>query len=79
MEAFELPDHSRDAMARLTFGRCRPKPGQPCPLCGKPVTVMRARSLVTAFQARDWIVYSGWPKCAYARLAGKPPPAAAPP
>jgi hypothetical protein len=48
-------------------------------LCGKPVTVMRARSLVTAFQARDWIVCSGWPKCAYARLAGKPPPAAAPP
>jgi hypothetical protein len=55
-------------MARLPFGRCRPKPGEPCPLCHKPVRVMRARSLVTAFQERDWIVCSGAPHCAYARL-----------
>jgi ssDNA-binding Zn-finger/Zn-ribbon topoisomerase 1 len=54
-------------MARLTFGGCRPKPGQPCPLCGKPVTQMRGRGILTGFALRDWIVCSGAPRCDYAR------------
>jgi ssDNA-binding Zn-finger/Zn-ribbon topoisomerase 1 len=58
-------------MARLTFGGCRPKPGQPCPLCGKPVTQMRGRSLLTAYRLADWIVCSGAPRCGYVRRAQK--------
>jgi hypothetical protein len=76
VSAFKLPDSSwENEMARLTFGGCRPKPGQPCPLCGKPVTQMRGRSLLTAFRLADWIVCSGAPRCGYARLADRPQPA----
>jgi ssDNA-binding Zn-finger/Zn-ribbon topoisomerase 1 len=58
-------------MARLTFGRCRPKPGQPCPLCGKPVMAVAGRSILTGFALRDWIVCSGAPACDYARLCSE--------
>ena len=55
-------------MARVSLGGPTPRPGQPCPLCGKPVRAMRGRSLLTGFRLRDWIVCSGAPYCAYARL-----------
>ena len=58
-------------MVRLPFGRCRPQPGQPCPLCGKPVAAVPARGILTGFMLRDWIVCSGAPRCSYARLERK--------
>ena len=58
-------------MARLSFGGCRPAPGQPCPLCGQPVR--RARlSLIPGGQPEDWIVCSAAPRCFYGRLARTP-------
>jgi ssDNA-binding Zn-finger/Zn-ribbon topoisomerase 1 len=55
-------------MVRLNFGGCRPKPGQPCPLCGKPVMAVQGAGILTGFMLRDWIVCGGAPRCGYARL-----------
>jgi ssDNA-binding Zn-finger/Zn-ribbon topoisomerase 1 len=43
--------------------------GSPCPICGKPLELGRARSLLTLFLKRYWLRCSGWPHCDFARLA----------
>jgi len=55
-------------MVRLTFGRCRPRPGQPCPLCGKPVRLVQGLKLIPGGDPEDWILCTGAPRCIYGRL-----------
>lgn len=51
----------------------KPKPSNPlrngdsCPDCGKRLMAVRARSLLSFFLERDWLVCEGAPHCEFFR------------
>ncbi len=46
-----------------TRGTAPLTPKSPCPHCGKPLNLFRARSVMTLFARRLYLRCQGWPRC----------------